>query len=158
MCIICVTCTRVDRMDESSRFEVLLSLAIFFFKQKTAYEMRISDWSSDVCSSDLEHATYHIKYDAPLTADIEGLARPVSHWVRTSPEAKSVARDGAEAITAAMSGAGQIATLILPANTAWNEAEGAVRKPAVPPLPTVGARKEAAQGKGGDGREDLGGG
>src|SRR3546814_1213321 len=26
----------------------------FFFKQKTAYEMRISDWSSDVCSSDLE--------------------------------------------------------------------------------------------------------
>src|SRR3546814_2101168 len=29
-------------------------LIIFFFKQKTAYEMRISDWSSDVCSSDLE--------------------------------------------------------------------------------------------------------
>src|SRR3546814_1417707 len=29
---------------------------VFFFKQKTAYEMRISDWSSDVCSSDL-HAT-----------------------------------------------------------------------------------------------------
>src|SRR3546814_5748265 len=28
-------------------------LCIFFFKQKTAYEMRISDWSSDVCSSDL---------------------------------------------------------------------------------------------------------
>src|SRR3546814_12620322 len=28
---------------------------IFFFKQKTAYEMRISDWSSDVCSSDLRH-------------------------------------------------------------------------------------------------------
>src|SRR3546814_5877182 len=27
----------------------------FFFKQKTAYEMRISDWSSDVCSSDLEY-------------------------------------------------------------------------------------------------------
>src|SRR3546814_11108769 len=30
-----------------------LSLFFFFFKQKTAYEMRISDWSSDVCSSDL---------------------------------------------------------------------------------------------------------
>src|SRR3546814_1245517 len=28
-------------------------LGVFFFKQKTAYEMRISDWSSDVCSSDL---------------------------------------------------------------------------------------------------------
>src|SRR3546814_1508041 len=31
----------------------LMCLFIFFFKQKTAYEMRISDWSSDVCSSDL---------------------------------------------------------------------------------------------------------
>src|SRR3546814_10414166 len=31
----------------------VLSLFVFFFKQKTAYEMRISDWSSDVCSSDL---------------------------------------------------------------------------------------------------------
>src|SRR3546814_8246884 len=33
---------------------VVLSCLCFFFKQKTAYEMRISDWSSDVCSSDLE--------------------------------------------------------------------------------------------------------
>src|SRR3546814_4468552 len=34
---------------------VLVCIVIFFFfKQKTAYEMRISDWSSDVCSSDLE--------------------------------------------------------------------------------------------------------
>src|SRR3546814_10215781 len=31
----------------------LLICVVFFFKQKTAYEMRISDWSSDVCSSDL---------------------------------------------------------------------------------------------------------
>src|SRR3546814_6653576 len=30
-------------------------LCVFFFKQKTAYEMRISDWSSDVCSSDLRN-------------------------------------------------------------------------------------------------------
>src|SRR3546814_4625289 len=36
-------------------------LFFFFFKQKTAYEMRISDWSSDVCSSDLDvrHASWH---------------------------------------------------------------------------------------------------
>src|SRR3546814_1560119 len=35
---------------------------VFFFKQKTAYEMRISDWSSDVCSSDLEDvATRRVK-------------------------------------------------------------------------------------------------
>src|SRR3546814_7891022 len=32
---------------------VVLSIYVFFFKQKTAYERRISDWSSDVCSSDL---------------------------------------------------------------------------------------------------------
>src|SRR3546814_969284 len=32
---------------------LIFSLYVFFFKQKTAYEMRISDWSSDVCSSDL---------------------------------------------------------------------------------------------------------
>src|SRR3546814_1989882 len=36
---------------------VLLFLLFFFFKQKTAYEMRISDWSSDVCSSDLCRAS-----------------------------------------------------------------------------------------------------
>src|SRR3546814_4221251 len=33
--------------------KVIRSLFVFLFKQKTAYEMRISDWSSDVCSSDL---------------------------------------------------------------------------------------------------------
>src|SRR3546814_2460612 len=35
--------------------ESLCVIVVFFFKQKTAYEMRISDWSSDVCSSDLTH-------------------------------------------------------------------------------------------------------
>ena len=35
-----------------------------------------------------DHATYHRQYDAPLTSDIEGLARPNSHWVKTSPDAK----------------------------------------------------------------------
>src|SRR3546814_4313423 len=37
-------------------FCFLLIICFFFFKQKTAYEMRISDWSSDVCSSDLRDA------------------------------------------------------------------------------------------------------
>src|SRR5258708_1684599 len=48
-----------------------------------------------------QHATYHIEYNAPLTSDVEGLARPMSAWVRTSPDAKSVAKDGAAAIAAA---------------------------------------------------------
>ena len=77
-----------------------------------------------------QHATYHIEYNAPLTSDIEGLARPMSSWVRTSPDAKSVARDGAAAIAAAKGAPPQIATLILPADTAWNEADGVAQVPA----------------------------
>jgi acetolactate synthase I/II/III large subunit len=82
-----------------------------------------------------QHATYHIAHNAPLTSDIEGLARPVSHWVRTSPDAKSVARDGADAIAAASASPGQIATLILPADTAWNEAEGVAQVGAISQRP-----------------------
>jgi acetolactate synthase-1/2/3 large subunit len=85
-----------------------------------------------------EHATYHIKHDAPLTSDIEGIARPVSAWVRTSPSARAVAADGAAAIAAARTAPGQIATLILPADTAWNEAEG------LAPVPPVAARAAVA--------------
>src|SRR3546814_4211602 len=43
---------------------------VFFFKQKTAYEMRISDWSSDVCSSDL--AVVGIMVPLPLQAELAG--------------------------------------------------------------------------------------
>src|SRR3546814_8182159 len=46
---------------------VLLVLFFFFFKQKTAYEMRISDWSSDVCSSDLTRTRRH-KISLPRSA------------------------------------------------------------------------------------------
>src|ERR1700704_5440374 len=77
-----------------------------------------------------QHATYHIGYNAPLTSDIEGLARPMSAWVRTSPDAKSISADGAAAIAAARSAPPQIATLILPADTAWNEADGIAEAPA----------------------------
>jgi acetolactate synthase I/II/III large subunit len=76
-----------------------------------------------------QHAVYHIGFNAPLTSDIEGLARPMSAWVRTSPDAKSVARDGAAAIAAARSAPPQVATLILPADTAWNEADGIAEVP-----------------------------
>lgn len=68
-----------------------------------------------------EHATYHIQHDAPLTSDIEGVARPMSHWIKTSTSPAEVAKDGADAITAARTGQGKIATLILPGDTAWDE-------------------------------------
>src|SRR3546814_590598 len=46
----------------------------FFFKQKTAYEMRISDWSSDVCSSDLVQTNSPVK-EIALHADFIGVHR-----------------------------------------------------------------------------------
>lgn len=70
-----------------------------------------------------QHALHHIECNAPLTSDIEGLARPMSAWVRTSPDSRSVARDGAAAIAAAQSSPPQIATLILPADAAWSDAD-----------------------------------
>ena len=78
-----------------------------------------------------DHASYHKRYDAPLTSDVESVARPFSDWVMTSADSDSVARDGAAAVAAAMAPPGRIATLILPADASWNEADG----PA--PLPPV---------------------
>jgi len=68
-----------------------------------------------------EHASTHIELDAPLTSDIEGIARPVSHWVRTSDTAGTVGKDAAEAVQASMVTPGQIVSLILPSDTAWND-------------------------------------
>src|SRR5258708_39550970 len=60
------------------------------------------------------------------------LGRPFSHWVKTSAPAKTVATDGAAAIQAARMAPGQIATLILPADTAWTEADGVAETPETP--------------------------
>src|SRR5512141_818557 len=84
-----------------------------------------------------DQATYHRPYDAPLTADTEGLARATSHWVRTSTSSATVGADSAAAVQAANTAPGQIATLILPADTAWNEG-GVVAAPLpVPPRAAV---------------------
>src|SRR5579863_9095621 len=40
-----------------------------------------------------QHATYHLQYDAPLTSDIEGIARPYSKWLRTSQSSSEVGVD-----------------------------------------------------------------
>ncbi|HZC96321.1 MAG TPA: acetolactate synthase large subunit [Bradyrhizobium sp.] len=69
-----------------------------------------------------DHATYHAQFDAPLASDVQGFARPVSGWVHSSSSALTVAADGARAVQAALQYPGQIATLILPADTAWLEA------------------------------------
>ena len=81
-----------------------------------------------------DQATYHRPFDAPLTADTEGMARTVSAWVRTSTDAAEVGRDAAAAVQAASAISGQIATLILPADASWN-AGGVVAEPLAVPAP-----------------------
>src|ERR687890_1161317 len=78
-----------------------------------------------------DHASYHKRYDAPLTSDVESVARPFSDWVMTSTDGHSVARDGAAAVAAAMTPPGLVATLILPADASWNEADGPASLPPV---------------------------
>jgi acetolactate synthase-1/2/3 large subunit len=86
-----------------------------------------------------EHASWHIEHDAPLTSDIEGLARPVSHWIRTASSSASLANDGVAAMAAALEHPGKIATLILPANTAWEEANAPAAMAATSAPPHVSA-------------------
>ncbi|MGH9706293.1 MAG: acetolactate synthase large subunit [Candidatus Acidiferrales bacterium] len=84
-----------------------------------------------------QHATFHLRHDAPLTSDIEGIARPYSQWLRTSSSASELGRDAAEAIVAACTPPGNIATLIVPADVAWSDggAMGKVFAIPVPPMP-----------------------
>jgi len=67
-----------------------------------------------------DQATYHRPFDAPLTADTEGWAHPVSVWTRSSPTARDVGRHTAEAICQARSRKG-ISTLILPSDSSWSK-------------------------------------
>ncbi len=72
-----------------------------------------------------DHASWHLAYDAPLTSDLDGIARPVSHWLKRAHAPDDIARHAVEAIEAARSRPPAIATLILPGDAAWNEAETA---------------------------------
>src|ERR1700677_1023317 len=55
-----------------------------------------------------QHATHHLRYDAPLTSDIEAIARPYSKWLRTSSASPALGRDAAPAIVAARPPPGKI--------------------------------------------------
>src|SRR6266700_2863635 len=72
------------------------------------------------------HATGHVRYDAPLQSDIESLARTVSGWVHTCGTTRDLAQDAMRAVAAAR--AGQIATLVLPADVSWSDG-GALAAP-----------------------------
>jgi acetolactate synthase-1/2/3 large subunit len=73
-----------------------------------------------------DQASWHQEADAPLSSDIESLARPVSGWVRSATSSKRLADDMAEAITAATGPPGGVATLIVPADVQWGEGAGLV--------------------------------
>ena len=103
-----------------------------------------------------DHATYHVQYDAPLTSDVEGVARPMSHWVRRTLTAGAISADAAEAVAVARREPGNIATLILPADAAWTDLPAGASAPVIaardaaprtsaeavraPPMPSAAAR------------------
>lgn len=84
-----------------------------------------------------DHATYHRKYDAPLTSDIEALARPNSKWVAAAETPDSVASCALTAVRQATTKPKGPVSLILPADAAWGEAGAA--PPATVPSPRASA-------------------
>ncbi|HXY07783.1 MAG TPA: acetolactate synthase large subunit [Terriglobales bacterium] len=94
-----------------------------------------------------QHATYHLPHDTPLTSDVEGIARPCSRWLRTSAATPELGCDAAEAVLAARTPPGQIATLIVPADIAWNEGGRVAAIAAVPiaPMPAQETIERAAK-------------
>jgi acetolactate synthase-1/2/3 large subunit len=93
-----------------------------------------------------QHATYHLHHDTPLTSDIEGIARPYSKWLRTSASTSELGRDAVEAIIAARTAPGQIATLIIPADLAWSDGGTIAALPVLPcpPMPATKTVEAAA--------------
>lgn len=92
-----------------------------------------------------DHALRHQAYDAPLTADVAGTAAPFSDFVRTARSAATLGADAAEALAAAMSAPGRIATLIAPSDTGWDEGgEVAPRVRPQGPAPVDASRLDTA--------------
>jgi acetolactate synthase I/II/III large subunit len=93
-----------------------------------------------------DHPVRHRLNDPPLASDIATLARPVSGWVHEAASAASLPADGIAAVQAAMEPPGQVATLIIPADCAWGNAQAAalVHAPARPPTLSAAAVATAA--------------
>ncbi|HEX4160560.1 MAG TPA: acetolactate synthase large subunit [Rhizomicrobium sp.] len=85
-----------------------------------------------------DHATFHRPLNPPLASDIEAIARPFSRWLKTSWTAADVGREGAEAVAAARTAPGRIATLVVPSDAAWSEG-GGITGPVAPPAPDLPA-------------------
>lgn len=87
------------------------------------------------------HASFHLQYDAPLTSDIDTLARNFSCWYKSDSTAETLARDGADAVTATLKAnpdsIGQIATLIIRTDAAWGNVSKAAAPNPIPSSPAV---------------------
>jgi len=81
-----------------------------------------------------DHATYHLRHDAPLTSDIESLARPMSAWVGRAESAKDVREVTEQAYVNAVAQRGS-ATMVLPADAAWSEVAPEPLAPVEVPAP-----------------------
>jgi len=94
-----------------------------------------------------QHAISHLAKDTPLNSDIEGIARPYAHWLRTAQSVSEAGRDAAEAVVASRTPPGQIATLIVPANVAWEAGGHIAAIPAIPiaPIPAPENIERAAK-------------
>ena len=82
------------------------------------------------------HPNFHTGLDAPLTSDIDTLARNYSSWIKTDSTSTTLAQDGANAFTASLrqtsGSAGQISTLIMGADAAWEKSAGIAKPNAFP--------------------------
>jgi acetolactate synthase-1/2/3 large subunit len=98
-----------------------------------------------------DHATYHRRFDAPLTSNIEALAAPNSIWLKAAESADHAADLAAEAFAASFGPPGGSASLILPADSAWSPATRkgrVVERPVRPAAPAdaVDAVAKAVRG------------
>src|SRR3546814_3431844 len=108
------------------------SFIFFFFKQKTAYEMRISDWSSDVCSSDLPGATGRRRsavrlHGAPRRLPAAGRLRRFHRLARRRPARRGPGTAGAGPGGTGMQGSPLSSVLLFPHGPL------AHRQPVLPP-------------------------
>ncbi|MFD4630465.1 acetolactate synthase large subunit [Streptomyces sp. NPDC058284] len=76
-----------------------------------------------------DHALRHKRLDAPLESDIGALARTVSAWTRRTYYASELAGDVAAAVAAAAGPPGAVATLVVPADVSWSQADGPPASP-----------------------------
>ena len=69
-----------------------------------------------------DHPWFHRQNDAPLASDIATMAKPVSGWVREAASSESLPQDGISAVEASLAPPGQVATLVIPSDCAWEPA------------------------------------